>query len=81
MGFGGIINLCPLRALCQKIFPASLNFSPEVYSFIDNTIQKAIAYGVATKIGHVPALYPKFITAGLRRNKENLRRVSWIGER
>jgi hypothetical protein len=52
------------------------------HSFIDyNTIQKAIAYGVATKIGHVPALYPKFITAGLRRNKENLCRVAWIGER
>jgi UDP-N-acetylmuramate-alanine ligase len=30
VGFEGIINLCPLRALCQKVFPASLNFSPEV---------------------------------------------------
>jgi len=30
VGFEGIINLCPLRALCQKAFPASLNFSPEV---------------------------------------------------
>jgi len=30
VGFEGIINLCPLRAFCQKAFPASLNFSPEV---------------------------------------------------
>jgi hypothetical protein len=30
VGFEGIINLSPLRALCQKAFPASLNFSPEV---------------------------------------------------
>jgi hypothetical protein len=30
VGFEGIINLCPLRALCQRIFPAFLNFSPKV---------------------------------------------------
>jgi hypothetical protein len=31
VGFEGIINLCPLRVLCQKAFPAFLNFSPEVF--------------------------------------------------
>jgi hypothetical protein len=34
VGFEGIINLCPLRALCQKIFPAFLNFSPEVFPIL-----------------------------------------------
>ena len=31
VGFEGIINSCSLRALCQKIFPASQNFSPIHY--------------------------------------------------
>jgi hypothetical protein len=30
VGFEGIINLCPLRALCQKVFLAFVNFSPDV---------------------------------------------------
>jgi hypothetical protein len=34
VGFEDIINLCPLRALCQKAFPASSNFSPEVFFII-----------------------------------------------
>jgi len=56
VGFEGIISLCPLRALCQKVFPASLNFSPEVYQrlrqlfhelptkYIDSAIYKAKQY-------------------------------------
>jgi hypothetical protein len=39
VGFEDIINLCPLRALCQKVFPASSNFSPEVKKLLTNLIQ------------------------------------------
>jgi hypothetical protein len=40
VGFRGIINLCPLRTLCQKAFPASLNFSPEVKYAIINKMEE-----------------------------------------
>jgi diguanylate cyclase len=36
VGFDGIINPCPLRAFCQRIFPAFVNFSPKVLTDLFN---------------------------------------------
>jgi large subunit ribosomal protein L28 len=78
VGFEGIINLCPLRALCQKAFPASLNFSPEVYSvIIYKTMAKCYVCGKTSKVG-------RSVTFSGERNprlfKANLHRVKAVLE-
>jgi len=55
VGCEGIINLCPLRAFFQRIFPASLNFSPDVWRKI---IKKEFLKGlVSGSVGYVPFLW------------------------